>query len=126
MRPSQLDKSEALRAFKAWFKGDARHSSDWRANAKIDFDFVAGDQWSEKDQERLKDQKRAPITFNRSLTIIKAVAGMEINGRHEIAYLPRKLEDSAIDEILTGASKWMADECDGEDEESEAFQHTLI
>ncbi len=126
MRPSGLDKSEAMRVFKAWFKGDERHSKDWRVQAKTDFDFIAGDQWSEKDQALLKDQNRSPIVFNRSLTIIKAVAGMEINGRHEIAYLPRKLEDSAIDETLTGASKWMADECDGEDEESEAFEHTLI
>lgn len=126
MRPSTLEKSEALRIFKNWFKGDAQHSKDWRVQAKTDFDFVAGDQWSEKDQALLKDQNRTPITFNRTLTLIKAVAGMEINGRHEIAYLPRKLEDTAIDEVLTGASKWMADECDGEDEESEAFQKTLI
>src|SRR5215470_1935407 len=93
MRPSQLELSEALRIFKAWFKGDKQHSADWRTQAKIDFDFVAGDQWTEKDQALLKDQNRTPITFNRSLTIIKAVAGMEINGRHEIAYLPRKMED---------------------------------
>ena len=126
MRPSQLEKGEALRIFKAWFKGDKQHSADWRTQAKIDFDFVAGDQWTEKDQALLKDQNRTPITFNRSLTIIKAVAGMEINGRHEIAYLPRKMEDAAVDETLTGACKWMADECDGEDEESEAFQKALI
>lgn len=126
MRPSSLEHAEAMRIFRAWFKGDAQHSQDWRTQAKIDFDFVAGDQWSEKDQGILKDQNRTPITFNRSLTIIKAVAGMEINGRHEISYLPRKMEDAAIDETLTGACKWMADECDGEDEESESFQHALI
>lgn len=126
MRPSELEKGEALRTFKAWFKGDAKHSQNWRTQAKEDFDFVAGDQWSETDQGILKDQNRTPIVFNRTLTIIKAVAGMEINGRHEIAYLPRKLEDTAVDETLSGASKWMADECDGEDEESESFQHTLI
>lgn len=126
MRPSLLGKDEAMLTFKAWFKGDAKHSQNWRTDAKIDFDFVAGDQWSEKDQALLKDQNRTPITFNRSLTIIKAISGMEINGRHEIAFLPRKLDDAAIDETLTGASKWMADECDGEDEESEAFQNAII
>jgi hypothetical protein len=125
-RPSELEKSEMLRVFKAWYKADDKHSSGWRTQAKVDFDIVAGDQWTEKDQGILKDQNRTPITFNRSLTIIKAIAGMEINGRHEIAYLPRKLEDSALDETLTGASKWMADECDGEDEESEAFENAVI
>ena len=126
MKPSDLDDASALRVFKAWFKGDARHSKNWREKAREDFGFVAGDQWSVEDQGYLKAQKRTPITFNRTLTIIKAVAGMEINGRHEIAYLPRKLEDAEIDETLTGACKWMSDECDGEDEESEAFQHSSI
>src|SRR5258706_3436985 len=126
MRTSDLSADGAMRVFKSWFKGDARHSKDWREKAREDFGFVAGDQWSVEDQGYLKAQKRTPITFNRTLTILKAVAGMEINGRHEIAFLPRKLEDAEIDETLTGACKWMADECDGEDEESEAFQHSTI
>src|SRR4051812_30176918 len=46
---------------------------------------------------------------------------MEINGRHEEAFLPRGTEDTAANEVLSAASKWMSDECDGEDEESEAF-----
>ena len=33
MRPSALGNDAALRTFKAWFKGDARHSSDWRTHA---------------------------------------------------------------------------------------------
>ncbi len=115
-----------MRIFKSWFKADARHSKDWREKAKEDFGFVAGDQWSTEDQAYLKSQNRTPLVFNRTLTIIKAIAGMEINGRHEIAYIPRKLEDAEIDELLTGASKWMADECDGEDEESEAFTNSAI
>lgn len=126
MRPSDLDNASAMRVFKSWFKGDARHSKNWREMAREDFGFVAGDQWSVEDQGYLKSQRRVPITFNRTLTILKAVAGMEINGRHEIAYLPRKLEDAEIDETLTGACKWMSDECDAEDEESEAFQHSTI
>jgi hypothetical protein len=127
MRPSLLDGPAAMLTFKAWFKGDARQSADWRKNAEDDFGFVAPDgQWSEEDRATLKGQRRTPIEFNRTLSIIKAIAGMEINGRHEIAYLPRKLEDDAIDETLSGASKWMADECDAEDEESEAFEDALV
>ncbi len=36
------------------------------------------------------------IVFNRSLSIIKAVAGSEINGRQEIHYLPRTLDDAGV------------------------------
>lgn len=125
-RPSTLDNAEMLRVFKADFREDRQHSSNWRTCAKDDFGFVAGDQWTTDEKSQLKDALRPEIVFNRALTIIKAVAGFEINGRHEIQYLPRTLEDAALNEVLTGASKWMADECDGEDEESEAFQDMTI
>lgn len=124
-RPSTLDRATQLRIFKTWFRDDASHSAKWRTEAKEDFDFKAGHQWSADEKSQLHEQLRPEIVFNRSLTIIKAVAGFEINGRHEIQFLPRNNSDTAVNEVLTGASKWMADECEAEDEESEAFQDCI-
>jgi hypothetical protein len=124
-RPSTLDPIEQLRVFKADFREDSSHSATWRTTARDEFAFLAGEQWTPDEKAQLKEALRPEIVFNRSITIIKAVAGFEINGRHEIQYLPRTLDDAAVNEVLTGASKWMADECDGEDEESEAFQDAL-
>lgn len=124
-RPSTLDKASMLRVLKNWFRDDGQHSAKWRAEAKKDFDFKAGDQWEATEKSQLNEQLRPEIVFNRSLTIIKAVAGFEINGRHEIQFLPRNIQDTAVNEVLTGASKWMGDECDAEDEESEAFQDAV-
>jgi hypothetical protein len=125
-KPSTLEAEGQLRILKSWWEDDSRHSSTWRKEAREDFDFVGGKQFSTEDEQALKDSNRVPVVFNRALTMIKAVSGMEINGRHEISYLPRNNEDSKVNEVLTGASKWMADECDGEDEESEGFEHVLI
>lgn len=125
-RPSTLDAAGQLHVFQGWFRADAAHSRKWRSQAKEDFDFVAGHQWSEQDKQTLINQSRPVIVFNRLLTIIKAVAGMEINGRHEISYIPRNTQDTAINEVLSAASKWMADNCDGEDEESDAFQKCIM
>jgi len=124
-RPSTLDKLTMLRILKHWFWDDAQHSAQWRIEAKKDFDFKAGHQWEPEEKSQLNESLRPEVVFNRSLTIIKAVAGFEINGRHEIQFLPRNLTDTAVNEVLTGASKWMADECDAEDEESEAFQDCI-
>lgn len=121
-RPSTLDKTLMLRVLKAWFRDDAQHSAKWRGEAKDDFDFLAGRQWSPEEESQLNEQLRPKIVFNRALTIVKAVAGFEINSRHEIQFLPRTVDDTAVNEVLTGASKWMGDECEAEDEESEAFQ----
>lgn len=125
---SALDETALYVQLKEWFAADFEHSSAWRKGAKDDFDFVAGDQWSPKDKAALDDQNRPVITFNRTLSIIKAVAGIEINGRHETVFLPRSTTPGAIkaNEILTAASQWMADGCDAEDEQSEAFQDATI
>src|SRR5258708_20600776 len=124
-RASTLDRTEQLRIFKADFREDGNHAANWRTTARDEFAFLAGEQWTPDEKAQLKEALRPEIVFNRTITIIKAVAGFEINQRHEIQYLPRNLQDASINEVLTGASKWMADECDGEDEESEAFQDAL-
>ncbi len=126
VRPSELDRQAMLRVLKSWFRDDAAHSAAWRSDAREDFDFIAGKQWTEEEKSILAAQLRPIITFNRAITIIKAVAGTEINGRHEIRFVPRNNQDSQVNEVLSGASKWMGDGCDAEDEESEAFQHSLI
>lgn len=112
--------------FKSWFKRDREHSAKWRTNAKDDFGFLAGEQWTPEEEAYLVKQQRVPITFNRCLSILKAIAGSEINSRQEIRFIGRTSEDAKVNEVLTGASKYFADESDAEDEESEAFQDSMI
>lgn len=123
---SKLPVGVAFRVLRGQWFADRDASSEWRIQANRDFGFVAGDQLSQDDKAYLDLQKRPHVVFNRVLTILKAVAGMEINTRHEIQYLPRETEDTEVNEILTAASKWMAQGCDAEDEESQAFQQCCI
>lgn len=126
--PSLLEDETLYRTLRTWFEADAAHSHQWRTEAREDFDFVSGEQWEPEAKKTLEAQGRPVITFNRVLSVIKAVAGIEINGRHETVYIPRNSDagDVKINELLTQASKWMADGCDAEDEQSEAFQDALV
>lgn len=121
-----LDRAALLRKLKAWFKADREASSRWRAEAREDFDFVAGHQWSPEDEAVLREQGRPPITFNRILPVIKAVAGSEVTSRQDIQYLPREVGDGALNEVLTEGSRYLANEAEAEDEESDAFVDTAI
>ena len=123
VNPSKLSKDLLFDVLKKWFTTDAEFSGPWRVQAKSDFDFRAGRQWTDQDKALLNAQQRPHIVFNRALTVLKAVAGMEINGRHEIQFLPSNNSVTAPNELLSAASKWMAAGCDGEDEESEAFDN---
>jgi hypothetical protein len=102
------DDTSKLAEYKAWFRADREHSASWRKQAKEDFDFLAGEQWSEQDKATLKEQLRPIITFNRTNPIINAISGMEIQNRQEVKYFPREFGDAAADEVLTSAASGSA------------------
>ena len=76
---------DLLLTAKAWYRADREHSEDWRKDAKEDFDFVAGHQWSDEDKEVLREQLRPEITFNRIAPTVESVIGIEIGNRRESA-----------------------------------------
>ena len=102
------------------------HSQDWRTEARHFYDLYAGDQWDADDRDNLKEKGKIPITFNRIAVIIDAVTGTEVNNRQEVRYIGRNIGDVQVNEVLSGAADWVRDECDAEDEESDAFQDLVI
>lgn len=120
------DDDAFLRQVRKWFDKDRDHSSDWRKEAKEDYDFAAGAQWSEDDKATLRDQMRPVITFNRIAPTIESVIGLEIGNRREVRYIPRTQGDAKPNEILTSAAEWVRDECHAEDEETDAFFDCVV
>lgn len=115
-------------------KGRA-HWSEWRRDAKEDFDFFAGIQWSEEDAAKLEKEGRPPVVFNRIVRTINAISGVEMQNRQEVTYYPRNIEinqqdpnkptDSGYADMLNEAASWVRDQSDFEDEESDAFEDLL-
>jgi hypothetical protein len=117
---------ELAQRIKLDMKRMRQHSGKWRKEAKECFGFYAGDQWAAEDEAKLKEALRPIITYNRTAPMINAVAGAEISNRQEVTFLPREQGDVQVNEILTGAAHWARDNCDAEDEESDAFIDSLI
>lgn len=123
---NDTEKNARLRRFKAWFRADKEHCKDWRKEAKEDFEFLAGDQWEEADRQKMREELRPIITFNRTNPIIQSVSGMEISNRKEVKYFPREPGDARPNEILTEGAKWFRDVSDADDEDSDAFLDTMV
>lgn len=121
-----LEDDEFLSTLKSWFQKSSTHFHEWRKEAKECYAFVAGDQWSDDDKAQLKLQNRPNITFNRTSSVVDSVAGLEITNRQEVRFIPRQVGKSGVNELLTSAAKWVRDECNAEDEESDAFVDLII
>lgn len=115
-----------LKQIQAMFRADAEFSNKWRRQASEDFNFYAGDQWTQEEKEWLAQNTRVPVVFNRTATIINTVAGNEIQNREEIRYFPMEPGDIQPNEVLDGAAKWFRKEAHAEDADSEAFLDSLI
>jgi hypothetical protein len=120
------DDAEQLLEIQTRYEAARDHALEWRKMARIDFAYYAGDQWAEDDRQKLMEQQRVPVTFNRTGPLVDAIIGYETNNRQETRYIPRTEGDAKINEALTEAGKFFRDQCDAEFEESDAFRDMVI
>ena len=118
--------ADLIGRFQAWDRIDQAHWSGWREEAREAYDFYAGRQWTVDEVRQLETLNRIPVVFNRLAPTIDAVSGAEIGARQQVQYFPRQVGDTAVDDILTEGAEWIMDECEGNEEDSEAFRDVLI
>jgi hypothetical protein len=130
-------------------KTDREAQGAWRKEARLDFGFYAGgeQQWDKGVIDDLDANDKPWTSFNFIAPSVSAVTGMEVANRQRVTYLPRTTQaapqqpmqpgmpgqppvpganDQGPAETLTAANNYLRDQCDAEDEESEAFQDVAI
>lgn len=119
---ADLSAEDLFIRLKGWFKDDVRHrDANWTEEAREDFDFYAGDQWSDDDKAALKEQLRPPVVFNRVQKVMDHVSGSEINNRQDVHFYAREVGDAVKSELLSEGARYFRDEANAEDEESDAY-----
>ena len=122
----QQPPTDELQVFQQWFRRARDKTFKWRTEARECYDFRDGRQWDEADKAKLELENRPCVTFNRVGSVVDSVAGLEISNRQEVRFIPRQLGASGVNELLTDAGKWVRDECNAEDEESDSFGDLII
>lgn len=100
-------------------------AGSWVEEAREAYAMVAADQWDAADAAQMEEDDRPMFTFNRIAGFIRGICGLEVTNRQEVRFLARTLEDTGLNEVLNAAAKWVRDECDAEDDESDAFKDML-
>lgn len=116
---------ELLEKFARWDKDLTAHWSAWCEEAKQAYDFVAGHQWDPEDQAKMEERGKVAVVFNLTAPTLDAVSGAEIQNRQQVQYYPREMGDTGVSDALTQGAEYVSDECNGDQEDSEAFRDLL-
>lgn len=100
--------------------------SDWYEAARIDFGFQENKQWTEEDTSKMEAEKRVAVTFNRVAPVVNSICGQEVSNRQEVRFLPRRIGEVSAADPMNDAVRWIRDNCNAEDEDSDAFKDMVI
>lgn len=118
--------AELLEMFDRWERAIQTKRGEWIKEATDCYAFVSGEQWAKEDIAALEERERIPVVFNLTAPTIDAVAGAEIQNRQQVQYYPREVGDTGVADALTQGAEYINDECNGDQEDSEAFRDALI
>lgn len=117
---SVSDKSN-IAQYRDWFKNAVEKWRDWRDEAKEDYDFVAGKQWTEEEEQAFRESGRPAIKINRIKPLINVLSGYQRLNRYDIDFLPRTGDDVPLCSVRKGMTKYVMDTCEYNSEESQVF-----
>ena len=90
---SDLDKPEALRRhrrLRALYQREIDRQADNRQQMARDEDFYDSIQWTQEEQDILRERGQVPLTYNVISNSVNWVIGSEKRGRIDFKVLPRR------------------------------------
>jgi len=105
---SEARKTDSLRTeIDERYKITSQHYARWEAEAKEDYKFALGDQWTDEDREELKKQNRPCLTFNRIRPLINLITGYQRENSSRIKANPEGGEDRVFSEVMDKGIKFI-------------------
>ena len=87
------------------YKVADEHFKRWISEAKEDYNFGLGEQWDPDDREKLKNEGRPCLTFNRIKPLINLISGYQRENSARIKVNPEGGEDKVFSEVMDKAIK---------------------
>ena len=109
-----------------WFQAAVDGGRKWREEAKEDYEFVAGKQWSDEDIAAFQEDGRPAITINKIKPLLNILSGYQRLNRLDIEFLARTSDDVELCQVRRGITKYVMDRCNYDETESFAFMDCAI
>jgi len=119
-------KKRGIGKYRQWFRDAVDYWHDWQIEAREDYEFVEGKQWSKADLKKFAETARAPLVINRIKPLINLLSGYQKIHRYDVNFLGRTPDDVELAEVRTDVTKYICDRCGYDNEESAAFVDMAI
>lgn len=121
---SKLDDINFIRRVKRDLRESAEDTKKWREEVRENYDFRAGNQYSEADRAKMTDQLMPLVTFNRCDVFVSAIVGLEALNKKEVKYVPRSVgpEKAGASELMTAAADYVNEDGYADMHHSHAFE----
>lgn len=121
-----LPKNRGIGKYRQWFRDAVDYWHKWQVEAREDYEFVEGKQWSAADTKKFLETGRAPIVVNRIKPLINLLSGYQKIHRYDLDFLGRTPDDVELAEVRKDVTKYICDRCGYDNEESATFTDMAI
>ena len=122
----KLFESQGIGLFRRWFREAVDHSRNWQDEAREDYEFVEGKQWTKSEIKSFEKSGRPAIVINRIRPLMNLLSGYQRVNRLDIDFLARTPDDGEIAQVRKGITKYILDNCDYDTHESAVFIDSAI
>jgi hypothetical protein len=122
----KLNKKKKLERGKVLFIDAVNRDREWQGEARQDFNFRDGDQWSSEERAILEEELRPILTFNLTKSSIDLIMGMSEDNKVIFRAVPVDPTDGFLAEVLNDVADWLRDTNDFDDEETSALESASI
>lgn len=120
------DMDAGLARCRKWFRAAVDKGQKWREEAKEDYEFTAGKQWTDEEIKVFKEDGRPAITINRIKPLLNILSGYQRLNRYDIEFLARTNDDVELCHVRKGITKYIMDRCDYDAVEAQVFMDCAI
>jgi len=118
--------TQSLSQCRKWFEAAVDGGRKWREEAREDFEFTAGKQWTDDELRIFREEHRPAIVINRILPLLNILSGYQRLNRYDLDFLARSSDDVELCQVRRGITKYVMDRCDYDAVESQVFLDCAI